>query len=86
MASGAGSNVGTFVGIFVKMPPQPASILSCAIPLSTWANENGYNRDAIERQLAHSPDDKIRAIYNRSEFIEQRRVMLADYANWLMPY
>lgn len=51
---------------------------------STWANENGYPSDAIERQLAHSPDDKVRAVYMRSEFMEIRAKMLADYANWLM--
>lgn len=51
---------------------------------STWANENGYPSDAIERQLAHSPDDKVRAVYMRSEFMEVRAKMLADYANWLM--
>jgi integrase len=52
---------------------------------STWANENGYPSDAIERQLAHSPDDKVRAVYLRSEFMDVRRKMLADYADWLMP-
>jgi integrase len=52
---------------------------------STWANENGYPSDAIERQLAHSPDDKVRAVYLRSEFMDVRRKMLADYAGWLMP-
>lgn len=60
-------------------------MLVCAIPLSTWANERGYSRDAIERQLGHAPDDKIRAVYLRSEFMEQRRKMLQDYAEWWMP-
>lgn len=50
---------------------------------STWANENGYNRDAIERQLAHAPDDKIRAAYNRAEYLPERAAMLQDWADWL---
>lgn len=50
---------------------------------STWANENGYNRDAIERQLAHAPDDKIRAAYNRAEYLPERSAMLQDWADWL---
>ena len=33
---------------------------------STWANENGYPPDAIERQLAHAPDDKVRSVYKAS--------------------
>jgi integrase len=52
---------------------------------STWANENGYSKDAIERQLAHAPDDKVRAIYNRAEFMPERRNMLQDFADWLIP-
>lgn len=36
---------------------------------STWANEHGYPPDAIERQLAHSPEDKVRAAYNRAEYM-----------------
>lgn len=52
---------------------------------STWANERGYNADAIERQLAHSPDDKVRAAYNRAEFMPERRKMLQDWADWLLP-
>jgi len=50
---------------------------------STWANEAGYRSDAIERQLAHSPEDKVRAAYNRAEFLDERRAMLAAWANWL---
>jgi integrase len=52
---------------------------------STWANEGGYSSDAIERQLAHVPDDKIRAVYNRAEFLPERRAMLQAFADWLMP-
>lgn len=50
---------------------------------STWANEHGYNADAIERQLAHAPDDKVRASYNRAEYLPERRRMLQDWADWI---
>lgn len=50
---------------------------------STWANEHGYNRDAIERQLAHAPDDKVRAAYNRAEYLPERKTMLQAWADWL---
>ncbi len=50
---------------------------------STWANEAGYRADAIERQLAHAPDDKTRAAYNRAEYLPERRKMLNDWAAWL---
>lgn len=50
---------------------------------STWANERGYPPDAIERQLAHAPDDKTRAAYNQAEYLPQRRAMLQDFGDWL---
>lgn len=52
---------------------------------STWANEAGYSPDAIERQLAHAPDDKVRAAYNRAEFMQERTRMLQAWADWLLP-
>lgn len=52
---------------------------------STWANEAGYSPDAIERQLAHAPDDRTRAVYNKAEYLDIRRQMLQDWADWLMP-
>lgn len=50
---------------------------------STWANENKWNPDAIERQLAHVPDNKIRAVYNRAEYLDERREMLQAWGDWL---
>lgn len=50
---------------------------------STWANEAGFDKDWIERQLAHAPDDKVRAAYNRAEYLPQRRDMLQAWADWL---
>lgn len=50
---------------------------------STWAHEAGYQPDVIERQLAHTPDDKVRSAYNRAAHMTQRRVMLQAFADWL---
>ena len=50
---------------------------------STWANEQGYSVDAIERQLSHAPEDSIRAAYNRAEFIPERTRMLQAWADYL---
>ena len=35
---------------------------------STLLNEQGWNRDAIERQLAHAERNNVRAAYNHAEF------------------
>jgi integrase len=50
---------------------------------STWANERGYNSDAIELQLAHAPKDETRAAYNRAAYLSLRRKMLQDWADWM---
>jgi integrase len=50
---------------------------------SSILNEKGVNRDWIERQLAHAPMDKVRAAYLHTEFLDGRRKMMQEWANWL---
>ncbi len=45
---------------------------------STLLNEQGWNPDAIERQLAHSERDGVRAAYNYVEYLPERRKMMDD--------
>jgi len=46
-------------------------------------NEQGWNRDWIERQLAHSSKDNVRAAYNKALYLEGRTEMMQGYADWL---
>lgn len=50
---------------------------------STRLNEMGWNRDAIERQLAHAERDTIRAAYNYAEHLDERRSMMQKWSNYL---
>ncbi|MHB8744615.1 MAG: tyrosine-type recombinase/integrase [Sulfuricaulis sp.] len=50
---------------------------------STLLNEQGWNRDAIERQLAHAERDDIRAAYNYAEHLPERRKMMQAWADYL---
>jgi integrase len=50
---------------------------------STNLNEMGWNRDWIERQLAHTEANKVRKAYNMAEYIEGRTEMMQAYADWL---
>lgn len=50
---------------------------------STILNEKGYPPDVIERQLAHEDEDRVRAAYNRAEYLLERKKMMQDYADWL---
>lgn len=49
--------------------------------LSTELNSRGYNRDWIERQLAHGDQDEIRDTYNHAHYLEQRRQMMQAWAD-----
>lgn len=50
---------------------------------STLLNELGWNRDAIERQLAHAERSEVRAAYNFAEFLPERRKMMQAWADYL---
>lgn len=48
---------------------------------STILNENGFNSDAIERQLAHQEPNKVRAAYNFAEYLPERVQMMQWWGN-----
>jgi integrase len=50
---------------------------------STLLNEQGWNGDAIERQLAHGERDAVRAAYNYAEHLPERRRMMQAWADYL---
>jgi integrase len=50
---------------------------------STLLNEHGWNRDAIERQLAHTESNSVRAAYNYAEILPERRKMMQWWADYL---
>jgi integrase len=49
---------------------------------STLLHEAGYNSDWIEKRLAHEQKD-VRAVYNKVEYLDQRRAMLQDWADMI---
>jgi integrase len=50
---------------------------------STLLNEQGWNRDAIERQLAHAERNSVRGAYNYAEFMPERKKMMQAWADYL---
>ncbi|MCC5796767.1 MAG: tyrosine-type recombinase/integrase [Methylophaga sp.] len=50
---------------------------------STLLNEQGWHKDAIERQLAHSERDGVRAAYNYAEYLPERKRMMQAWADYL---
>lgn len=52
---------------------------------STWLNEHGWSPDWIERQLAHSERNQIRASYNHADYLSERRKMMQAWADFIFP-
>jgi integrase len=48
---------------------------------STRLNEQGWSPDVIERQLAHAERNKIRAAYNRAQYLPERRRMMQAWSD-----
>jgi integrase len=52
---------------------------------STWFNEHGFRHDVIEKQLAHSERNQVRASYNHADYMPERRQMMQAWADFLFP-
>lgn len=51
---------------------------------STRLNELGFDPDVIERQLAHAERNKVRAAYNRAQYLSERVKMMQAWSDYLM--
>ena len=50
------------------------------------STRQGYRADVIERQLAHKEPNKVRAAYNRTEYLPERRKMMQQWADMVDAY
>ena len=50
---------------------------------STLLHEKGYDDKHIEVQLAHAPQNDVAAAYNHAKYLEPRRKMMQDWADYL---
>ena len=50
---------------------------------STLLNELGYDPDVIELQMAHMNKDRIRATYNKAQWMEKRIQMMQEWADYI---
>jgi len=65
----------------MKLTVTPHGLRSTA---STVLNESGaFRPEVIERQLSHIERNRIRASYNRAEYLEERRAMLQWWADFI---
>jgi integrase len=50
---------------------------------STILNEHGFTPDVIERQLAHTERNSVRAAYNHAQYLPERRRMMQWWADYI---
>jgi integrase len=54
-----------------------------ALAMSTIKEKLGYRHEVVDRQLAHAPRSKVDAAYDRAEFLDDRRRMMQEWANYI---
>lgn len=54
-----------------------------ALAMSTIKQELGYRHEVVDRQLAHVPKSKIDRAYDRARFLEERKKMMQDWADYI---
>ena len=63
------------------LPPEPFTVHDLHRTGSTLLNELGFNRDWVEKCLAHEEGHSSRGVYNKAEYEQQRRHMLQEWAD-----
>lgn len=63
-----------------KRPAVPHGLRST---FRQWAAERGYPRDMAELALAHWQGTEVERAYQRSDMLDRRRAMMADWAGFL---
>jgi integrase len=54
-----------------------------ALAMSTIKERLGYRHEVVDRQLAHAQKDKVASAYDRALFLEERKKMMQDWADYL---
>lgn len=54
-----------------------------ALAMSTIKEKLGYRHEVVDRQLAHAPRNKIDAAYDRAEFLDDRKIMMQQWADYI---
>lgn len=63
------------------LPLEPFTVHDLRRTGSTLLNELGFNRDWIEKCLAHEEGKSSRGVYNKAEYEQQRRHMLQEWSD-----
>lgn len=54
-----------------------------ALAMSTIKEKLGYRHEVVDRQLAHAPGNKVDRAYDRAKFLDERKKMMQEWADYL---
>jgi integrase len=54
-----------------------------SLAMSTIKEKLGYRHEVVDRQLAHAPGNKVDRAYDRAKFLDERRKMMQEYADYI---
>lgn len=54
-----------------------------ALAMGVIKQELGWRHEVVDRQLAHTPKNKIDKAYDRAPFIEERKKMMQEFADYI---
>ncbi len=54
-----------------------------ALAMSAIKEQLGYRHEVVDRQLAHAPANKIIAAYDRAKFLDERKKMMQEWADYI---
>lgn len=54
-----------------------------ALAMSTLKERLGIRHEVVDRQLAHSPKDKMESAYDRARYLEERKAMMQKWADYI---
>jgi integrase len=54
-----------------------------SLGLSAIKEKLSYRHEVVDRQLAHAPKSKVDRAYDRAKFLDERKIMMQDWANYL---
>lgn len=54
-----------------------------SLAMSAIKEKLGYRHEVIDRQLAHQPRSSIDKAYDRAQFIDERKVMMQEWADYI---
>jgi integrase len=54
-----------------------------ALAMTTIKEKLGYRHEVVDRQLAHAHRNSVDAAYDRAQFLDERKVMMQEWANYI---